>query len=495
MDIPNEIILQILKSLEKSDLKSARLVSKTWTAFAAELLFDQVYVSVHPDNLEVFKAITQHALLSKCVKTLRYDAVDFIEDYKMTEYAQDLWRQTRGNIRTDQGRKTFGALSSDPEINKWIDLVVTHGVEARSHIRTYKDYKFIHYGHRKYQWYAALQRSQPMDGNFVETLVRGLQKLKTLSRVTVDDRWPFPREVLDDPKKLFLRNPTGSPLARNWSMFHTSPHSWNYGPNLINEPRATDGADHYWAITCALIRSQRRIQTFEVREYLSHGIPPYVFDRSQSNTLSSHGLDIVAFSGLKVFRISIAPYGDEKTPQFFPNMDGLRFLLGSMHHLEFLELNHPGEHEDRPTIYTYTQIFPKEGLWNQLTTLSLHYFASSAMDFLVLLTRRTPNLVELRLGMVELLTGTWEGVIECMTQSMHLLRFDIMLDAQFLHRGGTEFFSKNYADPDEIEEYVENGGRHPCLRSDQPDSAAQKYVTDELECFCKAVHSALIACA
>ena len=57
------------------------------------------------------------------------------------------------------------------------------------------------------------------------------------------------------------------------------------------------------------------------------------------------------------------------------------------------------------------------------------------------------------------------------------------------------FFSKNYPDLDDIEDYVENGGRHPCLRFDQPDSAAQNYVTDDLECFCKAVPSARIACA
>lgn len=445
MDIPNEIILQILKLLKKSDLKSARLVSKTWTVFAAEFLFDQIYVSVHPDNLEVFKAITQHALLSKCVKTLRYDAVDFIERYTKDDYAWDLWRQTRRNLRTDLRPKSMEAPSSDPEINTWMNLVLADYVAAFSNAdiwKPYKDYKFIDSGYQKYQRYAALQHAQFKDGNFVEILVAGLRKLKNLSCVIVDDRWPFPREVLDDPRKLFLRRPTGSPLARNWSMFHTYPHEWewmpkDYGPNLISG--ATDGADHYWAITCALIRSQRKIQTFEVGEYTSNAIPPYVFDRSQLGTLSSHGLDIVAFSGLKVFRISIAAYGDEKTPQFFPKMDGLRFLLGSMHHLEVLELNLPGEPEDRPTIYAYTQIFPKEGLWNQLTMLSLHHFASSATDLLVLLTRRTPNLKELRLGMVELL-GTWEGVIECMTQSMHLLRFDIMYGTQFLHRGGTEFF-------------------------------------------------------
>ena len=70
MDIPNKIILQIFQLLEKSDLKSARLVKKTWTVVAAKLLFDQVYVSPHSENLEVFTAIAQHPLLSQCIKTL-----------------------------------------------------------------------------------------------------------------------------------------------------------------------------------------------------------------------------------------------------------------------------------------------------------------------------------------------------------------------------------------------------------------------------------------
>ncbi len=247
MDIPNEIILQILKSLEKSDLKSARLVSKTWSAFAAELLFDQVYVSVHPDNLEVFKAITQHALLSKCVKTLRYDAVDFIERFSGYHYVWDLWCQTRLNLRIDLRPESMEAPSSDPEINAWINLVLAHHVEALNNPdiwRPHQGYKFIDSGYHKYQSYAALQHAQFKDGSFVEILVAGLQKLQNLSCVIVDDRWPFPQEVLDDPKKLSLRRPTGSPLARNWSMFHTYPHEWEWKPQDYRSSLvygATDG--------------------------------------------------------------------------------------------------------------------------------------------------------------------------------------------------------------------------------------------------------------
>lgn len=55
-----------------------------------------------------------------------------------------------------------------------------------------------------------------------------------------------------------------------------------------------------------------------------------------------------------------------------------------------------------------------------------------------------------------------------MMQSLHLLRFDITANAEFLHFGGTEFLTKQYPDY-EIDENVEDGGRHPYLRSDQPD--------------------------
>ena len=85
-----------------------------------------------------------------------------------------------------------------------------------------------------------------------------------------------------------------------------------------------------------------------------------------------------------------------------------------------------------------------------------------------------PNLTILRLPMIDLASGTWEGVIEWMSQLMHLSNFHIV-NAQLWHRGGTKFFGgKSSPDPSAIEEYLVNGGRHPCLGSDEPDSAAQK---------------------
>lgn len=108
---------------------------------------------------------------------------------------------------------------------------------------------------------------------------------------------------------------------------------------------------------------------------------------------------------------------------------------------------------------------------------------------LTLLIRITHNLKRLELGMAELLTESWEGVIECMTQSMHLLCFDIDPYTEFWLGGGTKLFLKHHPGLEDIKQYVGNGGRHPYLRSDQPDPAAQDYVTEDVKCFCTAVSS------
>ena len=501
MYLPNEIVLQILTSLKKSDLKSARLVSKTWATFAAERLFAHAYVSAHPDNLDVFIAITQHPLLSKCVKTLIYDAVDFVDNYTKERYFLKLWQQTHRDLLCVRSRNFLKPPSLDPEIYTWMTLVLRErtksGLDLPKGYNYYqfvqescKDYRFIDCGYQNFRGYAALQRAHFNSEKFFETLVGGLQKLSNLACVLMKDEWPRPQLWVDDPMSLFQTRKLGSPMARNWNMTHLRPQSWEWMPQDYESDLAsgaTDGAKHYRVITDALIRSQRKIQKFVLDHEQPQGIPPYVFDRRQLGSNSFHGFDVVALSGLKELKLSIAAYGGEATPEYFPNMDGLRFLLGSMHHLEVLDLKLPADPRDDPTLYKHDQIFPREGQWSQLKSLSLQNVASTAEDFLVLLTRKSPILSNLELGMVELLTGTWDGVIECMMQSMHLSKFNIIYDTAFLHRGGIDFLeSKHYPDPEVIEKYVENGGRHPALQTHEPDSAAQRYVTEDLERFCRA---------
>ena len=353
-----------------------------------------------------------------------------------------------------------------------------------------KDYRFIVSGYQKYQSSAAVQRALFKNGTFLEALVAGLKMLRNLSHVTIRDRWFF-RQIFDDrdPKRLLPRRAVGSPLARTWSIFYTWPQRWTFGPHdCIQDStllrRGINGAYHYRTITDALLRSQKTIQTLEVGEYLFHsGIPPFLFDTTRAQSLNFIGLDTAAFSGLQVLKLRIAAYGDERTPDIFPNMDGLRLLLGSLHRLNELDLILPGD-GDKPDFYTFSQVFPQDYHWDHLTSLSLRSFSSSAADLLTLIICRMRRLSHLRLDMIGLLSDTWEGVIECMMRSMHLSSIDVVPYTQFWHRYGTEFF-KDGIDfgPLDIMEYVLLGGRHPCLPSDKPDSAANKYITEELEPF------------
>ena len=502
MELPNEIILLMLKSLEKHDLKSARLVSQTWSSLAAADLFDQVYVSAHPENLEVFSAIARHPLLSRCIKTLIYDAIDFVETCTKRQYFWSLWLQTRRHFWQCGIRKLKGSTKCT-EINTLTNLVTSFDADLNPsrNVRVYyengwtncKDFDLISYGYQKYQKYAVLQRAYFRKGTFLESLAGGLQTLKNLSCVTLDDQWYFPPEVLHDSEKLFLKRPTGSPLARDWNIFHTCPQAWEFEPPEWTQDSmlisgATNGDNHYWTIIAALLRSPRKIQTFKMGNQSFCAFPPFVFDRSRKESLSFYGLVTVAFSELQVLELSIARFGCEKTPELFPNIDGLRFLLRSMRHLRYLALDLPEYPQGEPAFYKYSQVFPREGQWKHLTSLSLYSISSSARDFLTLITRQIPMLSCLRIGMIELDIGNWEGVIECMEHSMHLSRFRF-ISCQLYHRGATEFFDdeKHCPKPDEIERYVENGGRHPCLRPDQSDTTAVLYITPDIQDFYKPI--------
>ena len=86
-----------------------------------------------------------------------------------------------------------------------------------------------------------------------------------------------------------------------------------------------------------------------------------------------------------------------------------------------------------------------------------------AKDLVRLLTVRMPKLQILHLIAIELVDGSWEGVVECMKRSMHLRGLGLAM--------------KELADRKLLELYVLRGGRHPRLFPDEPDSASEKYMS------------------
>ena len=90
MRFSNEIALDIVSYLNKTQLKSVRLVSKQWCDCGSQYLFDQLYVSPHKEDLDVFNSVTQHPILSNCVRRLIYDGAEFQLSYTLLDYYKDI---------------------------------------------------------------------------------------------------------------------------------------------------------------------------------------------------------------------------------------------------------------------------------------------------------------------------------------------------------------------------------------------------------------------
>ena len=123
MALPNEMFLQIISHLDRSDMKAARLVSKTWYLYSSEFLFDTIYVSTQDEDFTVFKAVAQHPILSKCVRTLEYDPVAFDPTLSFSDYVERLWDQLACTVRHDRSGHHDGIDNSDPDVKELVDLL------------------------------------------------------------------------------------------------------------------------------------------------------------------------------------------------------------------------------------------------------------------------------------------------------------------------------------------------------------------------------------
>ena len=95
MELPNELLSEILQYLNNPDLKKVRLVSRTWSDSAAEHLFTKIFISPHKLNLEVFQALSQHAVLRNYIRELVYELVYFEPGISMSDYTVTLMNQIR----------------------------------------------------------------------------------------------------------------------------------------------------------------------------------------------------------------------------------------------------------------------------------------------------------------------------------------------------------------------------------------------------------------
>lgn len=480
MALPNELILDVCQHLPKLDLKACRLVSKVWSQFASEYLFDKVYISPRKEDIEVFNLITQHSQLRHCVKRLEYDGTRFSPSYSKNEYICRLFEQARGY--SDFYRTNFN--STDLQYTQFIKSCLEASATVATIVNESSSHAFVLEGQIAWRDRHEYQRRVLENGEFLQTLTRGLNGLDFLNAVEVRNNW-HAYTLSDDWRKW---SPTvitkdlqhsepyfyGSPFGRVWGLSHPRPRSW-----FQSDPHNgafVEGPEAFQTITTALSQSQRNIRSFQ-----SATLPVSMFDSNITGTLID--LSTNAYSGLEDLHLDL--HETVELMEVSVGLRGLQALLGSMGGLKRLCLSLPHDEWGEKAIFKCSQVFPTNGTqWMKLNKLYIRVLLTSAKDLVNILITKMPNLRELTFEEVELLEGRWEGVIEFLKTSMKLLSFPLNKYLWLRHLEGEKFLnvSGDHQETDvfctNLEKYVVSGGRHPCLHADEDTSASSKYLLD-----------------
>lgn len=481
MALPNELILEVCGHLAKRDLKACRFVSKSWSHHASEYLFSNIYISPRKEDIEVFDFVTQHAQLSHCVRYLIYDSTSFSPSYSEFDYINHLFEQA--TEYSDLYRKNLNG--TDLQFTQFVKSCWEASATPFGAVQEFSGHDFILNGNREWEARDKYQQRIVKNGDFLQILTCGLRKLDFLDSVEVCDEWDTER--LSDrwgrqwPNNDMTKDPLdpyfyGSPFGRAWGLSHPKPHSGIR--DTSDEEGFATGHEEFQIITTALSQSQRKIRSFDISE------PPVsIFDSNVTDILMNHSFN--AYSKLEYLTLYLEDYmGSIGMTVKYESLPGLKALLGSMSGLRHLELDLPGDEWHGNACFNYRQVFPTSGTqWMRLTRLDIDTLAISVTDLVHLLAAKMPNLRELILSDVELLEGRWEGVVEFLKTSMHLLCFPLHESWQkLLHLEGRSFLDdqgddkQNLVFRTDIETYVVHGGRHPCLRADEDVSASSNYL-------------------
>ena len=494
MALPNELMLDICGYLANPDLKACRFVSKSWSASASVYLFSKIYISPRKEDIEVFNLITQNAQLSRCVRTLEYDGTSFSSELSEDGYISQLTRQV--TYYPKLYRKFLG--NKDAEFTQFIKKCLT---EPLREPKEFMGFNVILKGYREWKTRDEYQRRIVMNGEFFKLLECGLGKLELLNFVEITSDWPI-RKLSDiyltgDPNHSYFY---GSPFGRAWQLSHPPPNKCEItdccrshraeGPRpwveasdtalleaqaLSSIHKQTTNKHIFEIITTALSQSQKHLRSFSML-----GVPASVFDPKVSGVIKNGNISTYSSLEQLVLGFGHMSWSSHSAPY----MATIQGLLGSMRGLRSMELSVPSKQPPRnPPSHRYWNIFPTDGTqWIALTKLKLFGFRVSARNLCSLLKISMPNLRELRLLKVNLLEGRWEGVIEFLKTSMYLLSFPAKEYWRNSHESGelfpTGLSAERLAMGKDIENYVVNGGRHPCLRADEDDSASRRYLSD-----------------
>ena len=468
--LPHELKVAVLAQLDKRDLKNVRLVSKEWSALATDPLFDRVYISCREPDLEIFRNITRHPVISTGVRELVYDDSFFVKDLSFGDYFEQVFEAVHYLAPSWQSDISIGSANveidefcrdcqrTDPDVE---ELYESHGKDT-----------FLVDGYQIYKEYSAFEWQNIECGWFFDELSTGLGSLKNLRSVVFHHiHW----EVSSDCNKFFKAPKynklhglfSGSPLSRIWNQFHLGPVGWRNLSDL--ETGRSRITAQFRMLTQAICATNKRLTSLCTLDF--DGCLPH--QALTMSTLTNSDLEhfMTAYSGLRCLDMRVAADSADHQDALIVLPDLLRQMYG----LERLSLRFSRDHFQDALVpkYHYDEIFPAFGLGPAVKELSLFGVAIGGWDLLTrVLGQARP--ARLELGQIDLLDGTWEGVIEGLRQWSGVTEMNMCLT--FTHRGGAVFRPDGPSSDRKsmtqqsflrrIESYVVRGGRHPCLTPD-----------------------------
>lgn len=474
--LPIEIRAIIVQFLEKKDLKQLRLVSNDWSFLATTLLFDRVFVSPHKKDLQIFNNVTKQPIISAAIKHLVYDPTTFKNSLNYDEYFEALLAHMNW-ITFHLERyinKPFDC--EDAEIHAFFgDYTKAKSPRLSGDSFNYDTLKLLHQGDRfvleGFQEHKqnAKDELSLANNSLSEALFSGISQLRHLNSVEIStSHWRCEQyNVSPSGSSMLGTRQKGSPLARSWHPFHAKPVDLN-----LDEDPLLRLYDVFNTLTDILAVANGSIARFQTPIHqLTEGIPSTALKATSQLPLQKL-LD--AYSSLEHFTVTVVSDEDmideahhlTKLPRLLANMPKLKQLDLDLSHADFGDVRR---------FCLYEQVFPTDMVWTNLTQLTFWNISFRAMEFITLIFNQQRLR---RLGIVDmnLLDGTWEGIIEALHHKLLI----------WMSFGGNLTFQGNPAlgiptDPidhlqrdsfKKIQKYVVHGGRHPYLSPDLPPESA-----------------------
>ena len=152
IEVPPEVLENILTHLEKKDLKAVRLVCKKLERSAVSLLFDEIYLSTNPAEIEIAQQTARN--FGTSIKTVYFSAVEYMElnwrrfkyasreNFRAPEYAR-LAHTNYGKLRQEQqdmlrAGTYFGHLCFILRTIPDLESLIVTDFESSSHPRAWE---------------------------------------------------------------------------------------------------------------------------------------------------------------------------------------------------------------------------------------------------------------------------------------------------------------------------------------------------------------------